>query len=253
MNENVLPQLKVIVERAVRPVKASFEWKKKTREELLAHVTEVFQDELSRGRSEREAVQQAATRFGDPGELTRSLQNSVSFPNRVAYCLDRMCEPRPDESLVRRAARYASLTFGFMVFSLLPLFFIGRQFTANLRLPGMGLTVPLLLSAHFGVILFVSTLLEHGFERTLFGGSKQSIGKALLLALLSAAAPLLLHALFVATTSCAVSDDSSVIQLPNAWGILAAVIGFPAILIAVANHFAAEKRYAHEWSTLQID
>jgi hypothetical protein len=44
MNESTLTQLKIIVERAVRPVRASIARKRKMREELLAHVVGVFDD-----------------------------------------------------------------------------------------------------------------------------------------------------------------------------------------------------------------
>ena len=48
MNESILTQLKVIVERAVRPVRASTSRKRKMREELLAHVGGVFEEECAR-------------------------------------------------------------------------------------------------------------------------------------------------------------------------------------------------------------
>ena len=48
MNELTLTQLKIIVERAVRPVRASTARKRKMREELLAHVVGVFEEEGAR-------------------------------------------------------------------------------------------------------------------------------------------------------------------------------------------------------------
>ena len=45
MNESTLTELKIIVERAVRPVRASTSRKRKMREELLAHVSGVFEEE----------------------------------------------------------------------------------------------------------------------------------------------------------------------------------------------------------------
>ena len=47
MNESTLTQLKIIVERAVRPVRASTSRKRKMREELLAHVSGVFEEEFA--------------------------------------------------------------------------------------------------------------------------------------------------------------------------------------------------------------
>ena len=49
MNESTLIQLKIMVERAVRPVRASISHKRKMREELLAHVSDVFEEEARLG------------------------------------------------------------------------------------------------------------------------------------------------------------------------------------------------------------
>ena len=48
MTDQVTTQLMTIVERAVRPVLATKERKRGMREELLSHVTDVYDDELSR-------------------------------------------------------------------------------------------------------------------------------------------------------------------------------------------------------------
>ena len=48
MNESTLTRLKILVERAVRPVRASMCHKLKMREELLAHVRAVFEEEEAR-------------------------------------------------------------------------------------------------------------------------------------------------------------------------------------------------------------
>ena len=45
MNDCTLTQLKILVERVVRPVRASSERKRKMRDELLAHVSAVFEQE----------------------------------------------------------------------------------------------------------------------------------------------------------------------------------------------------------------
>jgi hypothetical protein len=47
MNESTLTHLKIIIERAIRPVRASMSCKCKMREELLAHVNGVFEEEFS--------------------------------------------------------------------------------------------------------------------------------------------------------------------------------------------------------------
>ena len=66
MNESTLTQLKIIVERAVRPVEASIARKRKMREELLAHVVGVFEEESARLGDDRAALERTALRFGNP-------------------------------------------------------------------------------------------------------------------------------------------------------------------------------------------
>jgi ATP-dependent Clp protease ATP-binding subunit ClpC len=76
MNESTLTQLKTLVERAIRPVRASMSRKRKMQEELLAHVTTVFEEEARLG-DEQAALERTAQRFGNPSELTGQLQQSV--------------------------------------------------------------------------------------------------------------------------------------------------------------------------------
>jgi hypothetical protein len=75
MNEST--QLKIIVERAVRHVQASFARKRKMREELLAHVSGVFEEELAKLGDERTALQRTAQRFGKPTEVREQLQAAI--------------------------------------------------------------------------------------------------------------------------------------------------------------------------------
>ena len=108
MNESTLIYLKVIVERAVRPVRASTPRKRKMREELLAHVTAVFEEEVARLGDERTALERTAQRFGNPAELTGQLQQSVPAIDAFEWFVDWVWF-RPGESTLRRALRYASL------------------------------------------------------------------------------------------------------------------------------------------------
>jgi hypothetical protein len=69
--------LKVQVERVVRPIQAGFAHKDRMREELLAHLTRLFDDELARCGDRQLATAEAIRRFGDAPQLTRELQASV--------------------------------------------------------------------------------------------------------------------------------------------------------------------------------
>ncbi len=48
MNDSTRTPLKILVERVVRPVRASISRKRKIREELLAHVSGAFEEELAK-------------------------------------------------------------------------------------------------------------------------------------------------------------------------------------------------------------
>src|SRR5262245_32662924 len=116
MNESTLIQLKVIVERAVRPVRASTGRKRKMREELLAHVSGVFEEE-SVNLDERAALERTAQRFGSPAEVTGQLQESVPASDGVR----RFWEGGPGESALRAGFRIAGVAgiLGLVVFAAL--------------------------------------------------------------------------------------------------------------------------------------
>jgi ATP-dependent Clp protease ATP-binding subunit ClpC len=102
MTESNLVQLKIIVERAVRPVRASITCKRKMREELLAHVSGAFEDEMARVQDEHAALERTRVRIGNPTEMANGLQDSVRISDRVR----RFWEGRPGESALRFALRY---------------------------------------------------------------------------------------------------------------------------------------------------
>jgi hypothetical protein len=95
MNESNLTQLKIVVERAIRPVRASMSCKRKMREQLLAHVNGVFEEEFSQVNDEHTALERTALRFGNPTEVTGQLQESVPAGDGIP----RFFEGRPGESM----------------------------------------------------------------------------------------------------------------------------------------------------------
>jgi len=82
MNDVPLHQLRILVERAVRPVRATMVRKRRMREELLAHLTAIFEEEAARLGDEQAALERAAERFGDPAELAAELQQSAPGSRR---------------------------------------------------------------------------------------------------------------------------------------------------------------------------
>lgn len=77
MNKSTHTHLKIMVERVVRPVPAGTARKRRMREELLAHVTAVFEEEAARLGDVQAALKRTEERFGNPDELTGQLLKSV--------------------------------------------------------------------------------------------------------------------------------------------------------------------------------
>ena len=110
----------VVVERAVRPVQAGPNRKVRMREELLAHLTSTFVEELAHLGDESAARAEAIKRFGDPEALTVELQNTLNWSDRVDARLNRAFGWRPGESALKVSARTAGVV-ALMVLPFLPL------------------------------------------------------------------------------------------------------------------------------------
>ena len=118
MNEAAEKELKILVERTVRPVRATIVRKRQMREELLAHLVSIFDEESQKVGDEQAALDQAKRRFGDPGELTTQLQQAVPRWDRWRSILENMgCQP--DESAWHLAGKHFLVTL--MICSYLPL------------------------------------------------------------------------------------------------------------------------------------
>jgi hypothetical protein len=100
-----------IVERAVRPVRAGTAWKRKTREELLSHLTAIYDEELERLHDPDQALESAAERFGEPAELSLDLTASLPTSERRAYLFERWFGWRAPETALRFVLRQALVSF----------------------------------------------------------------------------------------------------------------------------------------------
>jgi len=131
MNDTLLIQLKAVVERAVRPIRASMVRKRRMREELLDHLVTIYEEELGRLGDEEAALEQAKRRFGDPADLTKELRASLSRWDRVCSVLD-LQRYGPGESLLHLAARHLLLSaFGMTAMLLLMLLVIWMRGRIN--------------------------------------------------------------------------------------------------------------------------
>jgi hypothetical protein len=109
-----LEQLKY-VERIVRPIRAGTRCKRKMREELLAHLTAIFEDEQSHGQDPITALHQASIRFGEPRELTRELQSAQPLVELARYHFERWIGWRAPETGTSWMARLALILGALLV------------------------------------------------------------------------------------------------------------------------------------------
>ena len=78
-----MKDLRSHVERAVRPVQATRRRKLEMREELLAHLQDIYDEELARSNGDSVAQQAAIERFGPAAALSQQLAASVPWYDPV--------------------------------------------------------------------------------------------------------------------------------------------------------------------------
>ena len=169
MNEPTLTQLKIIVERAVRPVRASTARKRTMREELLAHVAGVFEEEAARLGDERAALERTALRFGNPVELTSQLQESVSASDVILRFFESLTLQH-GRSPFRRAVQNASVA----LFAFAVLFLSANSWDARMSEWPVVLAIP--------VFVFCLTLLTDWMRQALDGPGGRSWFRAAVVA-----------------------------------------------------------------------
>jgi hypothetical protein len=142
------------------------------RQELLAHLTNLVEEEKARGGDEREALARALRRFGDPAGLSRDLQASVPRLERWEAGLANGFLRRPGETGLRHGARLAALgaAFMFVGLNLIPLVFALVFVAAGEKWSDArtGLGVQAVQAVIAGYV-FLSVLLCHGVFRELAG------------------------------------------------------------------------------------
>ena len=245
MNESTLTQLKIIVERAVRPVRASTSRKRKMREELLAHVVGVFEEEAKVG-DEQAALASTQERFGQAAELTVHLQASVPPSDGFERSAENFFGGS-GESVLRLAARFAAAG-GVLVSVILGIMILiyvlrgqGSEWLTVARVPS------LLAPLWSAFIAFSGTLLIHGMWPALFGPAGRSWLRA---GLVAVAAWLLVPVSSFALCLVLMADIQKslwevVPLLP--YGVVA-----PVALVVVTYLVKSEFRDDREWARLDI-
>jgi hypothetical protein len=238
MNDSTRTQLKIIVERVVRPVQASMCHKLKMREELLAHVSAVFEEEATRLDNEQAAFERTAQRFGNPAELTGQLQASVPTSDFLQRFLESMAL-RTDESMLRRAVRFVVVTFFVFAVILLPPSFSLQRWVIGW---------PLIMAFASTVLYFV--LASDGMRQAL--DLNEATGRSWRrAAVLAAASSFHIPGVIFWVPLYYSGDVRS--SLIDALTLLPASVLTAVFFVVPVYCFAAEFRSHREWMSLQIN
>jgi hypothetical protein len=248
----------VLVERAVRPVCAGPRTKLRMREELLAHLTGIYEAELARLGDEAAARAEAVRRFGDPAALTTELKESVSVGDRIDGWLNMSLGWRAPESSARHTLRLAAL----LLVYLLPLVLVSLIVTAKGRAADPTVPDSATLLRGWGAVQLIGTVnvfllgvLYFRIRDSLHGalGSRRSLlrvaGFAALFGVVILASVFGLYlAVFL--------DVGEAVTLLSTWETLAvscvAAIVLPAIAIAYARKLGPDEIRHTQWVTLEI-
>jgi hypothetical protein len=214
------------------------------REELLAHVVGVFEEEAARLGDEQAALERTALRFGDTVEVTSRLQESVPAGDRIA----RFFEGRPGEAGLWVPIRIACWASAWELIGACAVLFLA-DWVAVLPREAMIIFgyVCLAPPVFFFSVAFLTDWIEKGVY--------DPAGVSRLRVALSAAGSLLFLLLFVsgAVWSCC----------PTGWDPLGlgAALRFGGVLAAfgvvlawsLAHWNAPRRRYHEEWGRLPIE
>lgn len=177
MNQKCEHQLKLHVERIVRPIVAREADKLTMRQELYAHLAAAFEQEMSPDSDEDAAAQRAIERLGNLATVRQELQSVVSWQSRVDSYVERFSRRPHGSSPVMHAAKMG-LTLGVGVVVCLLVFFAvpylfgvekcdGQQCTIQTlgdvwpRMLGAGMRAfPFLFLATFNTTLFATAVWE---------------------------------------------------------------------------------------------
>lgn len=241
--------LKVIVERAARPVQATHERKKRMREELLSHVTEVFEEELAVSSNEAAAVAAAERRFGDPMVVAAELQRTVPVYDRPLFAIERITAERPGESVLRRAFRWAAFV-GMANAVSIGLFALPVSLASDLQTDQLSVALWLLLAiacASF-CLTFVFVLLANLLAKYFFEAKSRSIAFAGLSALLSMIVPCVVAVAIYLFFSGDLQTSVDMLSVSAAW-----LPVIPILLFVATGKFCQERAYRREWALLPLN
>jgi hypothetical protein len=217
------------------------------REELMAHLAALVEEESQRGASEHDAIMLAAERLGEPTELSAQLQATVPAWDAIRRW-DESLSFRPGEPVLRRALRLAEFIFVtilllFAVVALLCALFARGQSLATLPVWLLLLFAAPVLS----LLTFAFTLLEEAMRQAIHNARERPVGRAVLIGLASL---LVVPATAFMVEASATRDLASSVSYA-ARGAIASLL-VPACLYLGAGLTARHIRYLEEWASLDI-
>lgn len=253
---NVQHELKVYVERAVRPVVAVTKTKLKMRTELYAHVQDVFQQELDRQDNEPAALAKTLLRTGEPTALTNEYQESVPRHERIearasAFIEDRIRRGK-GESRLHHAWRVSSLTtllvavgIGLTLLPFLSQDILGWNVRGQVMVRfGVGVTLC------FGVNMFIFTLLSVFVRDQLDLSVRLSRFAALCLGYYLVTGLCLLATGWVFTFGVSSNPQAATEML---WRWLLLSLAIPPCSAGCFYLELLERRQQQEWTSLEVD
>jgi hypothetical protein len=245
-----IEQLKY-VERIVRPVPAGSGCKRKMREELLTHLTTIYEEELARLKNPVSAWQSAAERFGTPAEISRELRNSLPLRERLNDFVERRLGVgwRPPETATHwmaRSALHTAILLAAMnvVTAILMFAAVGANsgvWAAIRAIAAMSLCIPFLQFV-LGVAFFKMRDAVFG----VFGTRKSHVTAAAMAALMSLTIAATFTA-FVSITSGQLAPQSQLIA------IALATIATPLFVLVIIRTDGPQEIRDTLWGCLEID
>jgi ATP-dependent Clp protease ATP-binding subunit ClpC len=238
-----------IVERAVRPVRACIAQKRKMREELFAHLTAIYEQELTRLHDSATACVEATRRFGESRELAEELQSALPRYESIRYFMERWIRYRAPESAARYALRLAGYTFVLLaaILGLVTLgIYLGYGWIEDVKTLARVLGAIVLLTPP---AQFVVTLLYIKLRDAMWGafGNRKSLARVLACtAFIAAVAEFYL----MGVAGVARSDLSVALEAARLGGLIGVISGIAFVVLAYFNG-QSEIRDS-QWALLDI-
>jgi len=229
-------------------------------EELSAHLTASFEEERARLGDDQAAAERAILRLGKVSELTRSLQDSVPWLERLLYTplpsprfcdtWDRAWARRSDEALPRYAARITFWLTALIAGGEL----MGVLAASAVRTRPMDWPVILVWAAAAHAVYaagtFVSPFLCEGMAHALLAGSSRRRCQVLYAALSSLTVIVLVPGFVLIVSVCA--PHGQVFHRSDWLRVLVVALLAPIILTLGAQSFIARRRLQVGWGLPEI-